>query len=240
LLVLESDLWLVPWSLFCHPPQEFVISAAWIFSQSFVMVLCLSTCSCTSLMIRLLCYETSEMLAWISSWVRPSCRLSAVVAENTSLELVLRRQWWKIWPVQHHLILLNSPLIHTSWGIVGSSGNHCILVEILVWTLKAIVQFAGLWIVATQDPRIVKFHYPQRYFLSGFLCTDQSPSVVSLAIANCSLVLAFLWFLFVLPEFVLLLDWVFLAFQRPFFFLAVGSQIFLFFLQLLYFLLNSF
>jgi hypothetical protein len=54
------------------------------------------------------------------------------------------------------------------------------------------VQFAGLWIVATLDPRIVIFHYPRKYFLSGFLCTDQSPGVVSLAIANCSLVLAFL------------------------------------------------
>jgi hypothetical protein len=43
-------------------------------------------------------------------------------------------------------------------------------------------------------------------------CTGQSPGVVSLAIANCSLVLAFLSFLFVLPQFVLLLDWVFLTF----------------------------
>jgi hypothetical protein len=51
---------------------------------------------------------------------------------------------------------------------------------------------------------------------------------VSLAIVNCSLVLAFLWFLFVLPQFILLPDWVFLPFHRPFFFLAVGSQFFLF------------
>jgi hypothetical protein len=72
--------------------------------------------------------------------------------------------------------------------------------------LKAMVQFAGLLIVVIQGPRIVRFHYSRRYSLSGFLCTDQSPGVVSLAIVNCSLVLAFLWFLFVLPQFALLPD----------------------------------
>jgi hypothetical protein len=66
------------------------------------------------------------------------------------------------------------------------------LVGILVWTLKAMVQFASLWRMVIQDPRIVRFHYPRRYFLSGFLCMDQSSSVVSLATVNCSLVLAFL------------------------------------------------
>jgi hypothetical protein len=93
LLVLESDPWSMPWSLFCHPPQESRISAAWIFSRSFVTVLYLSACSYRDLMTRLLCHRTSEMLAWILFWGRPSCILSAVVAENTSARLDLHRQW---------------------------------------------------------------------------------------------------------------------------------------------------
>jgi hypothetical protein len=72
------------------------------------MALYLSACSYRDLMTRLLCHETSEMLAWILSWGRPSCRLSAVAAENTSSELDLHMQWLRIWPVQHHLLLLNS------------------------------------------------------------------------------------------------------------------------------------
>jgi ABC-type transport system involved in cytochrome c biogenesis permease component len=56
----------------------------------------------------------------------------------------------------------------------------------------------------------------------------QSSGVVTLAKVNCFLVLSFHLSLFVSPQFALLLDWDFLAFQRPFFLLAVGSQIFLF------------
>jgi hypothetical protein len=85
---------------------------------SSVMALYLFACSYTGLMTQLLCHGTSEMLAWNLSWGRPSCRLNAVVVENTSSELDLRRQWWKIWLVQHHLLLLNSQLIHISWEIV--------------------------------------------------------------------------------------------------------------------------
>jgi hypothetical protein len=124
LLVLDSDPWSVPWSLFCHLPQESRISAAWIFSRNSVMALYLSTCSCTGLMTRLLCHGTSEMLAWILFWGRSSCILSAVVAENTSSELDLRRKWWKIWPVQHHLLLQNSRLINISWEIIWSFRSH--------------------------------------------------------------------------------------------------------------------
>jgi hypothetical protein len=47
LLVLESNLWLVRWSLFCHQLLESRISVAWIFSRSSAMALCLSACSCT-------------------------------------------------------------------------------------------------------------------------------------------------------------------------------------------------
>jgi hypothetical protein len=68
------------------------------------------------------------------------------------------------------------------------------------------VQFATLWRVAILDPRIAKFHYPQRNFLSGFFCFDQNSSVVSLATMNCFLVLSFLQFLFAFFRFVLLLD----------------------------------
>jgi ABC-type transport system involved in cytochrome c biogenesis permease component len=52
--------------------------------------------------------------------------------------------------------------------------------------------------------------------------------VVILAKVNCSLVLSFHLSLFVLPLFVLLPDLVFLAFQRLFSLLVVGSQIFVF------------
>jgi hypothetical protein len=106
-LVLESDPWSVPWSLFCHPLRESGISATWTFSRSSVMAPYLFGCSYTGLMTQLLCHGTSKMLTWILSWGRPSCRLSAVVTENTSSELDLHRQWWRIWPVQHHLLLLN-------------------------------------------------------------------------------------------------------------------------------------
>jgi hypothetical protein len=34
--------------------------------------------------------------------------------------------------------------------------------------LVAMVQFATLWRVVILDPRIAKFHYPRRNFLSGF------------------------------------------------------------------------
>jgi hypothetical protein len=42
-----------------------------------------------------------------------------------------------------------------------------------------------------------------------------------------SFVISFLQFLFVLIQFALLLDYVFLAFLKPFFFIAAGSRIFL-------------
>jgi hypothetical protein len=82
--------------LFYHLPRESRISAAWIFLRSFVAVLCLSACSCTDLMTWLLFHEISGMLEWTLSWDRPSCRLSVAVAESTSSELDLRRQWWRI------------------------------------------------------------------------------------------------------------------------------------------------
>jgi hypothetical protein len=40
-LVLESDLWSVPWLLFCHRLLGSGISVAWTFSRSSVMALCL-------------------------------------------------------------------------------------------------------------------------------------------------------------------------------------------------------
>jgi hypothetical protein len=49
LLVLESDLWSVHWSLFCHRLLGSTISAAWNFSRSSVTALCLSACSYTDL-----------------------------------------------------------------------------------------------------------------------------------------------------------------------------------------------
>jgi hypothetical protein len=87
------------------------------------------------------------------------------------------------------------------------------------------VQFATLTRVVT--PRIAKFHYPRRNFLSGFFCFDQNSSVVSLATMSCSLVLSFLQFLLAFFRFVLLLDWVFIPFLKLFFLLPVGSRIFL-------------
>jgi hypothetical protein len=52
-----------------------------------------------------------------------------------------------------------------------------------------------------------------------------------------SFVISFLQFLFVLIQFALLLDYVFLAFLKPFFFIAAGRVSFFLFLKLLYFLL---
>jgi hypothetical protein len=90
------------------------------------------------------------------------------------------------------------------------------------------VQFAALWIVVTQNLRTVRFHFPRRNFLSGFFCLVQSSGVVILATVNCFLVLLFNLYLFVLLQFVLLPDWVFLAFQRPFFLPAIGLRFFSF------------
>jgi hypothetical protein len=115
-LVLESDLWLAHWSLFFHQLLGSGISVAWIFSRSSAMALCLSTCSCLDLMLQLLCHGTSEMLAWILSWDLPSYRLSVAAAKSTNSVLVLRKQWWRICPVQNHLLLLNSQPIRTSQG----------------------------------------------------------------------------------------------------------------------------
>jgi hypothetical protein len=36
------------------------------------------------------------------SWDLPSCRLSVEAARSTNSVLVLRKQWWRIWPMQHH------------------------------------------------------------------------------------------------------------------------------------------
>jgi hypothetical protein len=65
--------------------------ATWIFSRSSVMALYLSACSYRDLMTRLFYHGTSEMFAWILFWGHPSYRLSAIVVENTSSELDLRR-----------------------------------------------------------------------------------------------------------------------------------------------------
>jgi hypothetical protein len=118
LLVLESDPWSVLELLFYHPLREYAISTAWTFLRNSAVALCLSACSCTDLMTQLLFHEISRMLEWTWSWDQPSGRLSMAVIENTNSELDLRRQWWRIWPTQHHLLLLKSQLIHISWGIV--------------------------------------------------------------------------------------------------------------------------
>jgi hypothetical protein len=67
------------------------------------------------------------------------------------------------------------------------------------------VPFAALWIEVTQNPRNVKFHFPQKNFLLGFSCLVQSYEVVILTKANYFLVLSFHLFLFELLQFVLLL-----------------------------------
>jgi hypothetical protein len=118
----------------------------------------------------------------------------------------LRRQWWRIRPVRHHLLQLNSQPIHTSWGTIWSLRSRYISGERLVWTLVAMVQFATLWRVVILDPRIAKFHYPRRNFLSGFFYFDQNCGVVSLTTMSCFLVLSSLQFLFAFFRFVLLLD----------------------------------
>jgi hypothetical protein len=100
--------------LFFHQLPGSGISIAWSFSRSSAMALCLSASNCTNLMLQLLCHGTSEMLAWILSWDLSSYRLSAAAAKSTNSVLVLRKQWWRIWPVQHHLLLLNSQPIRTS------------------------------------------------------------------------------------------------------------------------------
>jgi hypothetical protein len=70
----------------------------------------------------------------------------------------------------------------------------------------AMVQFATLLRVVILDPRIARFYYPRRNFLSGFFCSGQNSSVVSLATMSCFLILFFLQFLFAFFRFVLLLD----------------------------------
>jgi hypothetical protein len=115
-LVLESNLWLVHWSLFFHQLLGSGISVTWIFSWSSAMALCLSACSCTDLMLQLLYRGTSEMFAWTLSWDPPNCILSAVAIGNTNSRLVLRRQWWMIWPVQHSRLPLSWLPIYISWG----------------------------------------------------------------------------------------------------------------------------
>jgi hypothetical protein len=67
------------------------------------------------------------------------------------------------------------------------------------------VPFAALWIEVTQNPGTVKFHFPQKNFLSGFSCLVQSCEMVILAKVNCFLILSFHLFLFELLQFVLLL-----------------------------------
>jgi hypothetical protein len=106
--------------------------------------------------------------------------------------------------------------------------------------LMAMVQFATLWIEVTQNPQNVKFHFPWKNFLSGFFCLVQSCEVVILARVNYFLVLSFHLFLFVLLRFVLLLDWVSLAFRGLSFCLQLACELFFLLLQLLYLLLNSF
>jgi hypothetical protein len=124
--------------------------------------------------------------------------------------------------VRHHLLLLNSLLIHTSLGIVWSFRNHCISVEILVWTSKAMAQFADSGSTNCEIPlpaKIFSFgvvlYGPESW--CGESCHSElfSYSCISL-ISLC------------IASIVLLLDWVFLTFQRPFFLLVVGLQIFLF------------
>jgi hypothetical protein len=97
-----------------RPLISALIVVAWIFSRSSAMALCLSACSCTNLMLQLLCHGTYEMLAWILSWDLPSYKLSEAAAKSTNSVLVLLKKWWRIWPVQHHLLLLNSQPIRTS------------------------------------------------------------------------------------------------------------------------------
>jgi hypothetical protein len=81
--------------------------------------------------------------------------------------------------------------------------------------------------VVIQNLRTVRFHFPRRNFLSGFFWLVQSSDVVNLATVNCFLILSFHIFLSVLFQFVLLLGWVVLIFQRSFSLLAIGLQIFL-------------
>jgi hypothetical protein len=59
--------------------------------------------------------------------------------------------------------------------------------------------------VVVQNLRTVRFHFPQKKFLSGFFWLVQSSDVVNLATVNCFLVLSFHLFLSILFRFVLLL-----------------------------------
>jgi hypothetical protein len=45
--------------------------------------------------------------------------------------------------------------------------------------------------VVIQDPRIMRFHFPWKFFFRGFFFSIQSSEVVILAKVNCFLVLSF-------------------------------------------------
>jgi hypothetical protein len=83
--------------------------------------------------------------------------------------LVLRKQRWRIWPVQHRLLLLNSQLICTSWETSLNFRSCYISGGKLAWISVAMVQFAALWIVVIQNLRTVRFHFPRKKFSFGVL-----------------------------------------------------------------------
>jgi hypothetical protein len=128
-----SDLWSVIVLLFWHLLPESRISVVWIFLRNFAMVPYLSDCSCTYLMIELLLHGIFGMLAWTLSCGQPICRSNVVVVENTNWELDLHTQWWRIWLVRHHLLLLNSRLIHISWGTAWCFRSCCTSGERQAW-----------------------------------------------------------------------------------------------------------
>jgi hypothetical protein len=124
--------------------------------------------------------------------------------------------------VRHHLLLLNSLLIHTSLGIVWSFRNHCISVEILVWTSKAMAQFADSGSTNCEIPLPAKiFSFGVVLYGPESWCGESCHS--ELFSCSCISLISLC-----IASIVLLLDWVFLTFQRPFFLLVVGLQVFLF------------
>jgi hypothetical protein len=74
-LVLESNLWLVHWSLSCHQLLGSGITVAWIFSWSSAMALCLSACCCVMKHLKCL-HEFCIEIYPATDWVRRQQRVS--------------------------------------------------------------------------------------------------------------------------------------------------------------------
>jgi hypothetical protein len=92
--------------------------------------------------------------------------------------------------------------------------------------LVAMVQFATLWRVVILDPRIAKFHYPRRNFLSGFFFLPESWCGESCdnELFSCSFISSISLCILSICSFAWLS---FSSFSEAFFLLPSGSRIFL-------------